>query len=81
MVDRIDNNKGYEPSNCRWVTPAESNRNRRFCVMIEGRTMKEYLRERGESARYRMVMKRIANGMSVADALARPARVWGGSNA
>lgn len=28
-ADRIDNNKGYEPSNFRWVTPKESGRNTR----------------------------------------------------
>lgn len=27
-IDRIDNNKGYEPTNCRWVTLAENNRNK-----------------------------------------------------
>ena len=27
-IDRIDNNKGYSPSNCRWVTVAEQNRNK-----------------------------------------------------
>lgn len=29
FIDRIDVNKGYSPSNCRFVTPTESNRNTR----------------------------------------------------
>lgn len=28
-IDRINNNKGYEPSNCRWVTYSEQRRNQR----------------------------------------------------
>ena len=32
FLDRIDNNKGYNPDNCRWVTVKESNRNRRWCI-------------------------------------------------
>ena len=34
-IDRIDNDQGYGPGNCRWVTPTTSTRNRSNATMIE----------------------------------------------
>lgn len=34
-LDRIDNDKGYSPDNCRWVTAKEQGRNRRSNVFLE----------------------------------------------
>lgn len=33
-LDRIRNELGYRPGNCRWVTKAEQNRNRSHCVLL-----------------------------------------------
>ena len=50
-LDRIDSNKGYSKENCRWSSPAEQQRNRRYCKHItyngETKTATEWSRELG----------------------------------
>jgi hypothetical protein len=35
QIDRIDNNSGYRPDNCRWTTPTKNLRNRRTVKTTE----------------------------------------------
>ena len=67
LIDRIDVNGDYCPENCRWVTVAESSRNRNNTVKIKwkGRTqcMKDWADELGIN--YLTMCWRIKKGWTV----------------
>lgn len=48
QLDRIDNEKGYSPDNCRFVTPTVNLRNTRRNIMIDGVALREYLDSLGD---------------------------------
>ena len=75
-LDRIDNDRGYEPSNCRWASPAEQVRNRCHTVWLDhdGRRlcMKDWAKEIGIS--YWTLKSRLKLGWSAEKALTTPPR-------
>lgn len=77
-LERINNDKGYSPNNCKWATRAEQLRNRSITRFIEwdGRvqTLQEWAAEIGIN--HRTLRARLRNGWSVRKAFARPVCQW-----
>lgn len=75
-IDRIDNNKGYEPANCKWSTWLEQNTNRSITLR---RVWKGKLRSLGEIYRLEhppisrnLLTVRISKGWTIERALETP---------
>lgn len=75
-LDRIDNNKGYNPENCRWLSVKRQGNNRGDNVMIthNGETMTMMEWSEKLNIKYTTLHERIRRGMSIEKALSMPVK-------
>jgi len=79
-IERIDNNKGYSPENCKWATDIEQANNRRsnILITIDGRTQNitQWAKEKGINSH--RVFNRLRIGWTPEDAITTPLLKIGG---
>lgn len=73
-IGRIDNKGNYEPSNCRWMTREEQDRNKRNNRFItafgETKCITDWATQYGLS--YDTLYRRLNRGLAIEEALIRP---------
>ncbi len=73
-IERIDNERGYEPGNVRWATRAEQNSNTRANRFLEfngkRQTLSQWSRETGLS--HPVIIRRLQRGWSLERSLTQP---------
>lgn len=73
QLDRRDNNKGYSPDNCRWVTIQENSLNKRNTVLVnyQGTTMPlmEVCRNLSIEKKYSHLRKLLKSGKDITNLL------------
>lgn len=66
-LNRLDNDKGYSPDNCRWASPYEQSINRRSTIMVGGIPFIALVRKHG--IKFQKLRYRLQAGWSLEDAL------------
>lgn len=74
MLERVDNDAGYSPENCKWATIGEQIRNRRMTIWLEFRGDRLCLKDMGEKyGKTKAVMRdRLKSGWTLEEALLIP---------
>lgn len=73
-LERIDNNAGYGPQNCKWATPKQQRRNTRANKFIEFRGSSKTATEWAEDLQMPVetIRSRLNLGWTIEDALTKP---------
>jgi hypothetical protein len=77
-IDRLNNDKGYSPENCRFTTPLENSHNRRVTLVVNyqgsRRAFPDVLRSLGLMNHYNTIRDRIKRGWNHTEAINSPIR-------
>lgn len=72
-IERIDVNKGYSKSNCKWIPKSEQSKNKRDTILVIDKCLRDACKAVGMP--YNTVWQRVKHlGWSVEDALSKPVR-------
>ena len=74
QLDRINNNLGYSPKNCKWSTPKENQSNTRKNVTYKGEHASDARKRLGGS--YALIYNRIRDGWSLKRAFTEKVKVF-----